>query len=460
VENVSKNKVDIAFYSVLVGLFLTGMKAFVGFLTGSLGIISEALHSLLDLGAAIMTFFSVKIATRPADTRHQFGHGKIENISALFESLLLLITCVWIVYEAIQRLFYKKVHVEASLWSFMVMGIALILDFLISRLLYSGAKRFDSQALSADALHYSSDIFSSLVVILGLIGIKLGLPILDPVAALTVAVLVSVASFRLGKKAIDELLDQAPPGLKEKIEAKVRSIEGVESVSQVRIRKSGSATFIDIVITASSLTPLNQTDRLTDAIEREIKLLIPESDVMIHVNPSLKGETLPDQVRKIAQGFPQIKDIHNISYYREKEGEKYFLSFHLKLLPSLTLNQAHELSDDLERTIKAKIPIITEIATHLETDHPVLQGKQVILDQRTLSHIKEAILKNRAIKEIHDIELHRDQAGDTLSCHILLEENLSLEEAHRASTEVEEQIKSLVPGLTRVIVHSEPAKNI
>jgi divalent metal cation (Fe/Co/Zn/Cd) transporter len=342
----------------------------------------------------------------------------------------------------------------------MVMGIALILDFLISRLLYSGAKRFDSQALSADALHYSSDIFSSLVVILGLIGIKLGLPILDPVAALTVAVLVSVASFRLGKKAIDELLDQAPPGLKEKIEAKVRSIEGVESVSQVRIRKSGSATFIDIVITASSLTPLNQTDRLTDAIEREIKLLIPESDVMIHVNPSLKGETLPDQVRKIAQGFPQIKDIHNISYYREKEGEKYFLSFHLKLLPSLTLNQAHELSDDLERTIKAKIPIITEIATHLETDRPVLQGKQVILDQRTLSHIKEAILKNRAIKEIHDIELHRDQAGDTLSCHILLEENLSLEEAHRASTEVEEQIKSLVPGLTRVIVHSEPAKNI
>ncbi|MGB9553176.1 MAG: cation diffusion facilitator family transporter, partial [bacterium] len=328
-ENVSKNKVNIAFYSVLVGLFLTGMKAFVGILTGSLGIISETLHSLLDLGAALMTFFSVKIATKPADLRHQFGHGKIENISALFEGLLLLITCLWIVYEAIQRLFYKSVHVEANLWSFIVMGVALILDFLISRLLYSGAKKFDSQALGADALHYSSDIFSSLVVILGLIGIKIGFPILDPIAALTVAVLVSIASFRLGKRAIDELLDQAPPGLKEEIETKVRSIEGVESVSQIRIRKSGSATFIDIVITASSLTPLSQTDRLTDTIEREIKLLIPEADVMIHVNPSSKENSLTDQVRKIAQRFPQIRDIHNISYYRQKESGNYFLSFHL-----------------------------------------------------------------------------------------------------------------------------------
>ncbi|MCR4433574.1 MAG: cation-efflux pump [Caldiserica bacterium] len=456
-ERVSKNqKVSIAFYSVLVGLFLTGMKAVVGIATGSLGIISEALHSLLDLGAALMTFFSVKIATRPADTRHQFGHGKVENISALFESLLLLITCVWIVYEAIQRLFLKTVTVEVSIWSFIVMSAALILDILISRILYYGAKKYGSQALEADALHYSSDIFSSLVVIAGLIGVKFGLPILDPIAALAVAVLVSRASIRLGKKAVDELLDQAPSGLKEQIEAKVRSIEGVEDVSEIRLRKSGSSIFVDVVITAGRLTPLSQTDRLTDTIEREIKLLIPESDVMIHVNPSPEGESLPDKVRKIAQRFPEIKDVHNISYYHNKEDHGYFMSFHLKLSPSLTLNQAHELSENLEKTVKEELPMINEIASHLETDYPSPKGEKVVLDPGTIAALKQAILENRMVKGVHDIQLHVDQAGKILSCHVLLEENLSLEEAHRASMEVEEQIKSLIPDVTKVVVHSEP----
>ncbi|MCR4428944.1 MAG: cation-efflux pump [Caldiserica bacterium] len=456
-ETVPRNqKISVAFYSVLVGLFLTGMKAIVGISTGSLGIISEALHSLLDLGAALMTFFSVRISSRPADLRHQFGHGKVENISALFESLLLLLTCLWIVYEAMQRLFLKTVSIEVGFWSYFVMGVALILDLIISRVLYAGAKQYGSQALEADALHYSSDIFSSLVVIAGLIGVNLGIPILDPIAALSVAVLVVRASIKLGIRAVNELLDQAPAGLTEKVEKLVRSIPGVEGVSQVRLRKSGNSIFVDIVITTARLIPLNQADKLTDLIEREIKNLIPDSDIMIHVNPSPEGEILPDQIRKIVQRFPEIKDIHNISYYRNADDQKIFLSFHIKLSPSFSLTKAHDLSEKIEKALKEELPMVAEIATHLETDYPEFQGEARDLTGENLETLQEKILQNKTVKGIHNVQLHTDSGGKSLSCHILLEENLSLEEAHRVSMEVEEEIRGLFPDLTKVIVHPEP----
>ena len=456
-EKQVNHKTRIAFYSVLVGIILTSMKAIVGLATGSLGILSEALHSLLDLGAALMTFFSVRIASRPADRKHHFGHGKVENVSALFEALLLLITCIWILYEAAQRLLGKAVHVEATIWSFVVMGAALVLDILISRILYYGSRKYGSQALEADALHYSSDILSSLVVITGLVGVRFGVPAMDPVAALLVALLVSVASVRLGKKAIDELLDQAPSGLTEEIERKVRSINGVEAIDSIRVRKSGSITFVDLVISAGRLTPLSQTDRLTDSIERSIKSLVPESDVMIHVNPSPEGESLPDKVREIARGFPEIQDVHNISYYRDKANGGYFLGFHLKLLPTLSLNQAHTLSEQLERAIKEKIASVQEIASHLESETSSLEGGKMELSSGTIESLKTNVLQDDRVAEIHDIELHDDPAGLMLSCHILLKKDLPLEEAHRASMEVEEKIKTLIPGLGRVIVHTEPS---
>lgn len=456
-ETITKNnKVNIAFYSVLVGLFLTGMKTVVGISTGSLGIISEALHSLLDLGAALMTFFSVRISSRPADLRHQFGHGKVENVSALFESLLLLLTCLWIVYEAIQRLFLKTVSIEVGFWSYFVMAFALVLDLFISRVLYSGAKKYGSQALEADALHYSSDIFSSLVVIAGLIGVNLGIPILDPIAALAVAVLVTRASIKLGMRAVNELLDQAPVGLKEKVEELILSVPGVEGVSEVRLRKSGNSIFVDIVITTSRLIPLNQADKLTDMIENRIKSLIPDSDIMIHVNPSPDGEILPDRIRRIVQIFPEIKDIHNISYYRNADGHGLFLGFHLKLSPTFSLAKAHDLSEKIEKTLKKELPMVTEIATHLETDYPLVEGGKGELAPQDLEALREKILKNKPVKGIHDVQLHKDSYGKSLSCHILLDNSLSLEEAHRVSMEVEEEIKGLFPDLTRVIVHSEP----
>lgn len=241
----------------------------------------------------------------------------MENLSALAEALLLLITCVWVVYEAVQRLFVKSVPVEATIWSFLVMGISLALDLLISRLLYAGARKYRSQALEADGLHYSSDILSSAVVIAGLIGVRLGVPSLDPIAALGVAVLISIVSIRLGYRAIRELLDEAPRDLNERIQAQVLAIPEVEEMNSLRIRRSGSSLFVDRVVVARRQLSLEQWHQLTDRIEVGVKEIAPESDVLVHLHSSANGETLLDATRAIARRFPPIQGVHNLACYQD-----------------------------------------------------------------------------------------------------------------------------------------------
>ncbi len=241
-----------ALTSVLAAVFLTLMKLVVGILTGSLGILAEAAHSALDLVAAAVTLFAVRVSGRPADQEHSYGHGKVENLSALFETLLLLVTCVWIIYEAIQRLFFKSVEVDPSIWAFLVMFIAIVVDFSRSRMLYRVAKKYDSQALEADALHFSTDIWSSSVVIGGLVLVvisqRFGIPWLakaDSVAAIGVAGIVVWVSLQLGQRTVMALLDGVPASLRDAVFRAVR-VPGVVEVKQVRVRRSGPEAFADV----------------------------------------------------------------------------------------------------------------------------------------------------------------------------------------------------------------------
>jgi len=244
----------VAASSVAAALLLTGMKIVVGLQTGSIGILSEAAHSGLDLLAAVVTLWAVRASSAPADHDHPYGHGKIENFSALFETGLLLATCVWIAYEALKRLLFEHVHVEATLWSFAIMAISIVVDISRSRALARAAKKHRSQALEADALHFSTDVWSSAVVIVGLLAVRassaFGIPWLaraDAVAALGVAAIAVVISLRLGKKSVDDLLDAAPPDLLSRVAAAAR-VEGVLEVSQVRVRRSGPDVFADVTL--------------------------------------------------------------------------------------------------------------------------------------------------------------------------------------------------------------------
>src|SRR5215470_6893293 len=248
-----REKSLVALSSVGAAVLLTSMKVVVGLATGSIGILSEAAHSGIDLVAALMTFWAVRASSKPPDQDHLYGHGKIENFSALFETGLLLATCVWIAYEAGKRLLFGGGHVEATVWSFLVMGISIIVDLSRSRALAITARKHRSQALEADALHFSTDVWSSAVVILGLLGVwfsqRTGIAWLaraDAVAALGVAGIAALVSIRLGRKAVDDLLDAAPTGLLERIARAASEVEEVVGVSQVRVRRSGPETFADV----------------------------------------------------------------------------------------------------------------------------------------------------------------------------------------------------------------------
>jgi len=293
-QTAEREKSNAAMSSVIAAVGLTTFKVIVGVMTGSLGILAEAAHSGLDLVAALVTFLAVRASGKPADREHTYGHGKIENLSALIETLLLLGTCVWIIYEAIQRLFFKTVEVDVSLWAFVVMAASIVIDYSRSRILYQAARKHKSQALEADALHFSTDIWSSSVVIIGLVGVLLAraVPSLtflhqaDAVAALGVAVIVIFISFQLGKRTIAALLDSAPSGMTEQIKRAVESTPGVSNCHNIRIRSSGPETFLDIHILVDGNLLLSETHSLTEIIEKKIQEIAPGADITIHPEPN------------------------------------------------------------------------------------------------------------------------------------------------------------------------------
>ena len=280
-----KEKKSVALISVFAAIFLTGFKLVIGVLTGSLGILSEALHSGLDLVAAIITYFSVRISDKPADKDHNYGHGKVENFSAFIETILLLITCAWIIKEAINRLVTGTTHIEVNVWSFVVIISSIIIDFTRSRALYKVAKKYNSQALEADALHFSTDIWSSVVVLFGLICANFGFFFADSVAALVVAIIVLYVSFRLGKKAIDVLLDKAPQDTINKIQQTLTTFPEVKHFHSLKVRTAGADTFIKFNIHLEPDLSLRQVHETCNKIEKELNDLIIRSEVYIHAEP-------------------------------------------------------------------------------------------------------------------------------------------------------------------------------
>jgi len=282
---MTKEKNRVALFSVLAAIFLTSFKLVVGVFTGSLGILSEALHSGLDLVAAVITFFSVRISDKPADRQHNYGHGKIENFSAFIETILLLITCVWIVSEAIDRLMTGNTHIEISVWSYVVVISSIVVDVSRSRALYKVAKKHNSQALEADALHFSTDVWSSTVVLLGLVCANFGFYFADSIAALLVAVIVLFVSFRLGKKAVDVLLDKAPQDTIALVEKTLNSFPEVKLYHHLKVRTAGADTFIKFNIHLDPDLRLRDVHELCDRIEHSLMEQVKRSEIYIHVEP-------------------------------------------------------------------------------------------------------------------------------------------------------------------------------
>lgn len=278
-------KQRVAGLSVFAAVFLTGIKLIVGIVTGSLGLISEALHSGLDLVAAVITFFSVRISDNPPDKEHNFGHGKIENFSAFLETILLFITCIWIIYEAMHRLISGNTNIEISIWSYVVVTTSIIVDFTRSRALSRVAKKYNSQALEADALHFSTDIWSSAVVLMGLICANFGFFFADSIAALAVAMIVILISYRLGKRSIEVLLDYAPGDKVKQIEQILTGFPEIDRFHSLKVRTSGADTFVSVIVNVNPQLRLDRAHDICDNVEEKICTAVDRCDVFVHIEP-------------------------------------------------------------------------------------------------------------------------------------------------------------------------------
>jgi cation diffusion facilitator family transporter len=377
-----REKKKVAFISVLAAVFLVVIKLAVGLATGSLGVLSEAAHSALDFGAALITFLAVRISGRPADSEHHYGHGKVESLSALAEIILLLATCLWIIYEAIARMFLRTVEVQVTSYSFLVMIVAIGVDYWRSRALSKAARKHYSQALEADALHFSTDIYSSLVVIAGLVFTKLGFPIGDSVAALGVAIFVIVISYRLGKRTLDVLMDRAPEGLKQKIEKMVREVQGVKECSRLRIRRSGPQVFVDMNISLDKSTSFEKAHLIASQVEGKIRSVLPETDIVVHTEPAeglsfidrkidltrkakLTSDLQAEQIVKqtLNEHAKDFIEFHQLTFQRKKGIP--LINLHLVLPKDVKIEDAHKLCDHLEEDIKRRLGE-SEIVIHVE----------------------------------------------------------------------------------------------
>lgn len=288
--NLKEEKSRVAFFSVLAAILLTTFKIVVGLLTNSLGILSEALHSGLDLVAAVITLFAVRVSDKPADKTHNYGHGKVENLSALVETLLLFITCFWIINEAISRLTTDKQEIQVTFWSYAVVIVSIAIDFSRSRALSRVAKKHNSQALEADALHFSTDIWSSSVVLLGLICANFGFLSADAIAALFVALIVIYVSYKLGKRSIDALLDKTPEESVSKIEAVLQSAKHITRFHDLRVRTMGADTLVEINIHVTPGITINEAHKISHDVEHEIMRVIERCEVHIHIEPEEADE--------------------------------------------------------------------------------------------------------------------------------------------------------------------------
>jgi cation diffusion facilitator family transporter len=461
-ESMQSEKRTVALNSLLAAAAITVLKLVVGVTTRSLGLLSEAAHSGLDLVAAFITFLSVRVSDKPADAEHQYGHGKVENFSAFIETGLLLLTCIWIVWEAVRRLSgHHPVQIEPSVTAFVVLGASMAVDWWRSRKLKRIASKYDSQALEADALHFSTDIFSSGIVAVGLALVwaaeRWGIPGFakaDPIAALVVSGVIVYVSSRLGRQTIDALLDAAPPGYRSRIIDAVLEIGGVIEVERVRIRRAGNRYFADLTVGLARNVTFQRSGQAMTEITAAVQRILPNCDVVIHPVPrETASENIFDRIRAVASR--NNFSVHDVSV--QDLAGRLHVEQHLELDETLTLKQGHDVVSRLESEIRNEIPEISTILTHIESEPSTIEpGDRVMRNVALEQKLKPLVAEFPEIMDMHDVEVKHVRDKVYMSCHCTMPDNLPLSRVHDLSTALEIRFKQAAPELFKVLIHPEP----
>jgi cation diffusion facilitator family transporter len=452
-------KERVAVGSIAASAALTIAKAVVGLLTGSLAILSEAGHSLIDLAATLLTYFAVRVSGKPADAEHQYGHGKVESVSALAEAAFLFVLAAAVIFEAGQRLIGAHVYpVEATPAAFAIVAASIFVDFFRARTLSRVAAATSSQALEADALHFRSDMWSSIAVLIGLVGVALGYLRADAAAALIVAIFICIAGWRLGRRTIDTLTDAAPAGVSGRVTAIAGRVPGVVTVERVRARPAGAVLFVELSVGLSRTLPLDRVAAIKERLAREIRAELSEAEVTIITEPrALDDETVRERVMLIARNSGLA--VHHVAV--QALAERLSVSVDLEVEGTLTLGAAHDVASQLEGAIREELGPDVEVETHIEPLPAILLAGRDAAAAR-IAEIREALTalasEITGLGEMHNVRVRQTPDGEIVNFHCRVDPALSVSAAHALVDTVERRLRGRFPAIARVIGHAEPRR--
>jgi cation diffusion facilitator family transporter len=452
-------KEKAALGSIAASAALAGAKGIIGLLTGSLAILSEAGHSLLDLSATVLTYFAVRISGKPADAEHQYGHGKIESVTALAETALLFLLTAIVVFEAVQRLIGARPHaVEATVAAFVIIAGSIVIDFFRARTLGRVAKATASEALEADALHFRSDMWSSIAVLIGLCGVALGYPWADAAAAIVVAIFIAIAGYRLGRRTIDTLTDTAPAGVSERVTAIARQVPGVVAVERVRARPAGAVLFVELGVSVSRTAPLDRVTAIKDQLTRTIRADIPAAELTITTEPrALDDETVRERVMVIARDLGLA--IHHVA--AQTVAGRLSISVDLEVDGTEPLAAAHETATRLEGAVRDELGPQVEVESHIEPlPADVLAGRDA--DPVRIAQVRQFLaslaMEIPDLGEVHDVRVRETPDGEIVNFHCRVDAALSVSSVHDMVDALERRLRRQFPTIQRVIGHAEPRR--
>ena len=442
-----------ALLSVAAATALIALKLGTGLATHSLGLLSEAAHSGTDLVAALLTFFAVGVAARPADVGHQYGHGKAEHLSALAEASVLVLASLVIVYESIRRLAGSvHTHVDARWWALLVIGVVIVIDISRAVVSWRASRQYKSAALASNALHFASDLGGSAAVLVGLLLVRAGYGKADSVAALIVACIVMSAAARLMRGNIDVLMDRVPTDAEAAARSAIAGIEPAVELRRLRMRQAAGRVFADVVIGVSVDAAVAQGHAAADAVERAVQSALPEADIVVHVEPAASDGALRERAHAAALGVPRVREVHNVSVVALASGTE--LSLHLKLPGELELDQAHAIAEQVEHAILEAVPELAAVQTHLEPLSEEGEAAEVSGDRTAVERVV------RAETGAPPDELRFLYTDEGLVAHLTLalDSETALADAHAVASRIEETLRRELPEIADVIVHTEPRR--
>ncbi len=451
-----------ALASASAALLMTLLKLITGLASGSLGMLSDAAHSALDLIGAALTYLSVRVSDRPADEDHPYGHAKVENLSAFVETFLMIGSSLWISFEAIHRILSHDVAIRYSFWPLAVLALSMAVDYWRARQLSAVAQRTQSDALQADAVHFASDIWSSGAVFAGLslswLGARLHVGLLryaDSITALLVSVLILRMSWRLARRTTGALLDAIPVETSRRVLAEVRHVDGVLAVDQARMRRAGPAYFADLTLSLSRQLTFRHTEQMVEEATAAVQRVLPGADVVIRtVGRQTDTESIFDRVRAVALRNNVV--LHDVSVQRFDA--KLSIEQHIEVNERLLLREAHEFVRRIEDEIRHELPQVDRVLTHIESEPATIeQPVSLARDKAMEEQLRRVAGTLPEILDVHEVVVSRVGDRFVLSCHCTMPDELAMQQVHEVITTLEDRFKSDYPEVSRVMIHPEPA---